>query len=162
MRLALSLIAALSLQSFSLAEGGGGTVEVALQLVDTMDVKTQVKRDFDLTMATITEQLRKLGDADLSKSILEMTEKFYAENYQWERISREYATGYAKEMTDDEMKQAITFYKSEAGKKMLSKAPAVHSAASKANAELLKPKALELQRAMIMAVQQHVNAKGAK
>lgn len=131
----------------------GGTVEVAVQLVDVLGIKELMKSRFDSSLSAVLAQLKQQGDEKLMKEITDITKAFYEENYKWESMSRTYASAYANAMTDDEMKAAISFYQTDAGKKLAGKSEAINAEAEKLTQEKMKPKLLEMQRAMLMAVQ---------
>ena len=135
------------------ATTAGGSIEVGVKLAEVLGIPASVEQDFKASTANIIAQLKKLGDDDLSKSINEMTAKFYDDNYKWEKIGRIYGTAYSRGMTDEEMKAAIAFYETEAGKKLRDKNSAIIKEAEMVLEEFQKNKKLELQRAMIMAVQ---------
>ena len=152
MRLFIALALVLAWQGAASSQTTG-SVEVGIQLVNTLGIRDAVEHDFKDSMSGIMNQLKQIGDEQLTKSVSDIADTFFKENYKWEKISVLYGNEYAKVLSDDEMKAAIAFYQTPAGKKLVEHNVAVQGAAAKATQTLLQLKLRDLQRSILGVVQ---------
>jgi uncharacterized protein len=112
---------------------------LAEQLLNEMDMKGTVEKSFAMMKKMMPAQLKAAelpkGKADTSSTPSDATKQTakamdkmmdtMAQELSWEKMKEDYITIYAETFTEDELKGAVAFYKSPAGKAFSQKQPEV-------------------------------------
>ena len=110
---------------------------LAENLLDAMDMGTQITASFDAMTAVIPAQLKQMQalvpadakggkpgvGAEQQKEMMEKNMEMCAEEMKWEKIKPDYIDLYAETFSAEELKELIAFYQSPAGKVFMAKQP---------------------------------------
>lgn len=101
--------------------------ELAQELLEMMDIQTNIEKSFDMIRKM---QLAQLQQAGIEESMLGIQQEFMdkmmdllADELSWDNLKDDYITIYTDFFTPDDMRGIIRFYNSPVGKKFLEKQP---------------------------------------
>ncbi len=113
---------------------------LAEQLLNEMNMKETVEKSFDMVKKMIPAQMAKMKPAtkggntpsgaaksrdEAMTKVMDKTMDMVAQELSWEKMKDEYISIYAETFTEEELRGALAFYKSPAGKAFIRKQPAV-------------------------------------
>jgi hypothetical protein len=110
---------------------------LAADLLDAMDMGTQITASFEAMKGVIPAQLKQMEAlapaapngvkpaiaADQQKKMMDKVMEMCAEEMKWEKVKPDYINLYAETFSAEELKELIAFYQSPAGKAFMAKQP---------------------------------------
>jgi len=110
---------------------------LAENLLDAMDMGTQITASFEAMKAVMPAQLKQMQasvpadakgpkpgiGADQQKKMMDKIMDICAEEMKWENVKPDYINLYSETFSAEELKELIAFYQSPAGKAYLAKQP---------------------------------------
>jgi hypothetical protein len=118
--------------------------DLAEELMVLMKIPENIEKSFAMVkkmLPTQMEQMGKMsGQTNMPPEALMQSEKIVdvvASELSWEKVKNEYIVLYAETLTEDELKAAITFYKTPEGQSFVNKQPELMRRAMELNQKLM-------------------------
>jgi len=123
----LAVVTTLIIVNTGFSEATPESKTLAAQLLESMDMKNQMEKSFEIMKQSIPSMMSQMGvqSTDDSQEIMKKVMDLVSSEMSWDKLKDDYIAIYAETFTADELKGLVEFYNSPAGKKFTEKQPEI-------------------------------------
>lgn len=159
MKRTMMMLVAAGVIMAGVVRGEGNSRQVlAEELMNLMKVPANIEKSFAMVKKMIPSQMEQMGkmsgQTNMPPEAVSQSEKIVdlvASELSWEKVKADYISLYSETLTEEELKAAITFYKTPEGQSFISKQPELMKRAMELNQKLMMkimPRIQEMTRDM--------------